>query len=210
MTVLEPVRVCVCMCVCVCAVCASQLILGHPCLDKQNVGWDDPAWAVFMGFEHERIHIETSSVLIREVRVIEDTHTHTHTIHTHIHIHTSTQGTHTWGQRVLVWERCRVASNALCFAHTRTSCSSYAYTHLRLRQYVCMCAYLCVCVCVCLCACVCVCRVPSPQLPLSSVRKPEYWPEYHPSASQPSPSLPAQGMDYPDNEMIHGECERHV
>ncbi len=33
-----------------------------------QVGWDDPAWAIFMGFEHERIHVETSSVLIREVR----------------------------------------------------------------------------------------------------------------------------------------------
>lgn len=29
--------------------------------------WDTPGWAIFMGFEHERIHIETSSVLIREV-----------------------------------------------------------------------------------------------------------------------------------------------
>lgn len=32
-----------------------------------SVGWEDPAWAVFMGFEHERIHIETSTVLIREL-----------------------------------------------------------------------------------------------------------------------------------------------
>lgn len=29
--------------------------------------WEAPGWAIFMGFEHERIHIETSSVLIREV-----------------------------------------------------------------------------------------------------------------------------------------------
>ncbi|EKX51807.1 hypothetical protein GUITHDRAFT_65798 [Guillardia theta CCMP2712] len=28
---------------------------------------DDPAWAIVMGFEHERIHLETSSVLIREL-----------------------------------------------------------------------------------------------------------------------------------------------
>lgn len=34
---------------------------------ESNVGWDDPAWAMFMGFEHERIHIETSTVLIREL-----------------------------------------------------------------------------------------------------------------------------------------------
>jgi len=32
-----------------------------------SVGWDDPAWALFMGMEHERIHIETSSVLVREL-----------------------------------------------------------------------------------------------------------------------------------------------
>jgi len=30
------------------------------------VGWMDPAWAVMMGIEHERIHLETSSVLIRQ------------------------------------------------------------------------------------------------------------------------------------------------
>jgi 5-histidylcysteine sulfoxide synthase len=28
---------------------------------------NDPAWAIVMGFEHERIHLETSSVLIREL-----------------------------------------------------------------------------------------------------------------------------------------------
>jgi 5-histidylcysteine sulfoxide synthase/putative 4-mercaptohistidine N1-methyltranferase len=30
------------------------------------VGWMDPAWAILMGIEHERIHLETSSVLIRQ------------------------------------------------------------------------------------------------------------------------------------------------
>ncbi|MCX7672940.1 MAG: 5-histidylcysteine sulfoxide synthase [Thiobacillaceae bacterium] len=30
------------------------------------VGWDSPAWALLMGIEHERIHLETSSVLIRQ------------------------------------------------------------------------------------------------------------------------------------------------
>jgi len=30
------------------------------------IGWRDPFWAVLMGIEHERIHIETSSVLIRQ------------------------------------------------------------------------------------------------------------------------------------------------
>ncbi|WP_353662029.1 5-histidylcysteine sulfoxide synthase [Hydrogenimonas sp. SS33] len=30
------------------------------------IGWDSPWWAILMGIEHERIHIETSSVLIRQ------------------------------------------------------------------------------------------------------------------------------------------------
>ena len=30
------------------------------------VGWDHPWWAILMGIEHERIHLETSSVLIRQ------------------------------------------------------------------------------------------------------------------------------------------------
>lgn len=38
------------------------VIEHHPCLDKRDIGWDDPGWAVFMGFEHERIHLETTSV----------------------------------------------------------------------------------------------------------------------------------------------------
>ncbi|QBG48052.1 5-histidylcysteine sulfoxide synthase [Verrucomicrobia bacterium S94] len=31
------------------------------------VGWESPLWAVMMGIEHERIHLETSSVLIRQL-----------------------------------------------------------------------------------------------------------------------------------------------
>lgn len=31
------------------------------------ISWDDPLWIVLMGIEHERIHLETSSVLIREL-----------------------------------------------------------------------------------------------------------------------------------------------
>lgn len=31
------------------------------------IGWDDPLWIVMMGIEHERIHLETSSVLIRQL-----------------------------------------------------------------------------------------------------------------------------------------------
>ena len=30
------------------------------------IGWDHPWWAIVMGIEHERIHLETSSVLIRQ------------------------------------------------------------------------------------------------------------------------------------------------
>jgi hypothetical protein len=30
------------------------------------IGWDDPLWIVLMGIEHESIHLETSSVLIRQ------------------------------------------------------------------------------------------------------------------------------------------------
>ncbi|MEI6139847.1 MAG: 5-histidylcysteine sulfoxide synthase [Mariniphaga sp.] len=31
------------------------------------IGWDNPYWIIMMGIEHERIHIETSSVLMRQV-----------------------------------------------------------------------------------------------------------------------------------------------
>ncbi len=41
---------------------APGLEQGHP-----PIGADDPLWALLMGFEHERIHLETSSVLIREL-----------------------------------------------------------------------------------------------------------------------------------------------
>ncbi|MDJ0808151.1 MAG: 5-histidylcysteine sulfoxide synthase [Gammaproteobacteria bacterium] len=33
------------------------------------IGWDDPLWIVMMGIEHERIHLETSSVLIRQLPI---------------------------------------------------------------------------------------------------------------------------------------------
>lgn len=47
----------------------SELPLSLP------IGWDDPFWIILMGIEHERIHLETSSVLIRQLpldAVIED------------------------------------------------------------------------------------------------------------------------------------------
>ena len=31
------------------------------------IGWDSPFWPIMMGIEHERIHLETSSVLFREL-----------------------------------------------------------------------------------------------------------------------------------------------
>lgn len=31
------------------------------------IGWDDPFWIIVMGIEHERIHVETSSVLMRQL-----------------------------------------------------------------------------------------------------------------------------------------------
>ena len=31
------------------------------------IGWEDPLWIVMMGIEHERIHLETSSVLMRQL-----------------------------------------------------------------------------------------------------------------------------------------------
>lgn len=89
-----------------------KVIETHPGLEPGcSVGWNDPCWAIFMGFEHERIHIETSSVLIRE-------------------------------------------------------------------------------------------------LPLSSVRKPEFWPDYHPSTCQPSPVVPTQGIDYPTNDLVPVEGQK--
>lgn len=45
-----------------------NIIDTHPDLAESHapILCDHPLWAVFMGFEHERIHLETSSVLIRE------------------------------------------------------------------------------------------------------------------------------------------------
>jgi formylglycine-generating enzyme required for sulfatase activity len=40
------------------------------------------------------------------------------------------------------------------------------------------------------------------QLPLFLVRKPEYWPDYHPTANSPSPANPQAGVDFPDNPLL--------
>ena len=46
-----------------------RIIETHPDLaaDHATITQNHPLWALFMGFEHERIHLETSSVLIREL-----------------------------------------------------------------------------------------------------------------------------------------------
>lgn len=75
--------------------------------------WGTSSWAIPMGFEHERIHIETSSVLIRE-------------------------------------------------------------------------------------------------LPLDFVRKPEFWPEYHPSVQEPTSHVPKQGTDFPANPLLEVAGSRVV
>ena len=40
------------------------------------IGWDSPWWTIMMGIEHERIHLETSSVLIRQ-HALEHVRPHT-------------------------------------------------------------------------------------------------------------------------------------
>jgi formylglycine-generating enzyme required for sulfatase activity len=52
-----------------------EVIMTHPSLDDKGgtqpvvVNQSHPMWALFMGFEHERIHLETSSVLFAETPV---------------------------------------------------------------------------------------------------------------------------------------------
>ncbi|WP_186410265.1 5-histidylcysteine sulfoxide synthase, partial [Candidatus Propionivibrio aalborgensis] len=45
----------------------DQLIRTAPL--SLPIGWDHPWWIILMGIEHERIHLETSSVLIRQHRL---------------------------------------------------------------------------------------------------------------------------------------------
>ena len=45
---------------------------GSKSCDRRNgnhvpIAWESPAWMILMGIEHERIHLETSSVLIRQL-----------------------------------------------------------------------------------------------------------------------------------------------
>lgn len=43
----------------------SNIIATMPI--NMPITWNDPAWIILMGIEHERIHLETSSVLIRQL-----------------------------------------------------------------------------------------------------------------------------------------------
>ena len=45
----------------------TDIIEHHPCLDGERNMENEQFWAVVMGFEHDKIHMETSSVLIREM-----------------------------------------------------------------------------------------------------------------------------------------------
>jgi 5-histidylcysteine sulfoxide synthase/putative 4-mercaptohistidine N1-methyltranferase len=45
-----------------------DLIETHPLVDRP-ITQESPLWALVMGFEHERIHLETSSVLMRELPI---------------------------------------------------------------------------------------------------------------------------------------------
>ncbi|MEK6747312.1 MAG: 5-histidylcysteine sulfoxide synthase [Pseudomonadota bacterium] len=49
----------------------KNLIETHPFLELNRlpITQDTPMWALVMGFEHERIHLETSSVLMREMPI---------------------------------------------------------------------------------------------------------------------------------------------
>jgi len=48
----------------------DELISSLP-LDEKGITWDSPWWAIMMGIEHQRIHLETSSVLIRQLPINE-------------------------------------------------------------------------------------------------------------------------------------------
>lgn len=52
-----------------CKVVIEKVIanLTPPC--EKPITMDDPLWSLFMGFDHERIHLETSSVLMRQLPI---------------------------------------------------------------------------------------------------------------------------------------------
>ena len=46
-----------------------NLIETHPIFEQLPITQKSPLWALFMAFEHEKIHLETSSVLIRQLPI---------------------------------------------------------------------------------------------------------------------------------------------
>ncbi len=62
-----PVRVCAYVAPGQCKAAVEGVIntMTPPC--EKEVTMNSPLWALFMGFEHEKIHLETSSVLFRQV-----------------------------------------------------------------------------------------------------------------------------------------------
>ncbi|KAL7447072.1 hypothetical protein ACHAXM_010743 [Skeletonema potamos] len=71
-------------------------IRTHPSLDDKGgtepvtVNQHHPMWALFMGFEHERIHLETSSVLFRETPIeLVQTPAHFPTLHPSVYNNSS-------------------------------------------------------------------------------------------------------------------------
>jgi len=48
------------------------------------------------------------------------------------------------------------------------------------------------------------------ELPLDFVRKPEFWPEYHPSVQEPTSHVPKQGTDFPANPLLEVAGSRVV
>jgi hypothetical protein len=49
----------------------KAIIANASAADMASITQDSPLWALPMSFEHERIHIETSSVLLREMPLRE-------------------------------------------------------------------------------------------------------------------------------------------
>ncbi len=45
----------------------TDVVKNHPCIDGPRTMENKKFWAIVMGFEHEKIHMETSSVLMREM-----------------------------------------------------------------------------------------------------------------------------------------------
>lgn len=174
-----------------------------PCLDAPG-GWGCPSWAVFMGFEHERIHIETSSVLIREVGVCgrgrgspkgwcveegeqerQSKKAAANPLTTQACAAVSCSGR--WCQFAVAMGRDTAHSTTCgtdhcCRLAGMLTSTSVAPSPPAARHSP---------------------SAPScPQLPLAFVRKPEFWPEYHPTANSPSAPAPTPGVDHPVNPLL--------